>query len=65
MAICHARECVLDPEFPDNTIYESQHISKANVRTVVFRPLDNCPHLEKLRAKGLIPWAISSINFSK
>jgi hypothetical protein len=65
MAICHAKECILSPKFPDNEIRESQHISKANVRTVVFEPLDNCPHVESLRAKGLLPWATTVVDFSK
>ncbi len=65
MAICHAVECILDPKFPDNNIIESHHISKANIQTVVFEPIDNCPHVEKLRREGLLPWATSTINFIK
>jgi hypothetical protein len=64
MAICHAKECILDPKFPDNKPSESIRISKANVRTVVFEPLDNCPHVESLRNEGILPWAFS-IDFSK
>jgi hypothetical protein len=65
MAICHAVECVLQPMFPDETIRESNHISKANVASVTFEPLDNCPHIEKLRAEGKLPWAIATIDESK
>jgi hypothetical protein len=65
MAICHAVECVLDPKFPDEIIRESNHISRANVRTVTFEPLDNCPHIEKLRAEGLLPWPVATIDETK
>ena len=65
MAICHAVECVLEPKFPDEIIRESNHISRAIVATVIFVPLDNCPHVEELRAKGKIPWATATIDESK
>jgi hypothetical protein len=63
MAVCQALNVTLDPKFPDSKISESQFISRANVQSVTFEPLDNCPHVEKLRAEGLIPWATSTIDF--
>jgi len=63
MAICHAKECVLTPTFPDNLVRESQFITKANIAQVHFEPLTNCPHMEKLRAEHKIPWAIATIDF--
>ncbi len=65
MAICHARECVLDTKFPDNTYHESGHISKGNLATVTFEPLENCPHMEILRAEGILPWATTIADFTK
>lgn len=65
MAVCKAKNCVLQPEFPENAPKESQHITKANVRTAIFRPLDNCPHVEQLRKEGKLPWATASIDFLK
>ena len=63
MAICHARECVLHPSFPDLPPKDSQFMSKSNVQFAVFTPLENCPHIEKLREEGKIPWATEIINF--
>jgi hypothetical protein len=64
MAICHAKEVILHPEFPDDGLQESLlFINKSNIRTVQFNPVDNCPHLEEQRSSGLIPWATSTIDF--
>lgn len=65
MAICHAKECILHPNFPENIIRESAHISKANIASVTFDPLENCPHMETLRAEGLLPWATTIADFTK
>lgn len=65
MAICHAKECILYPNFPENILRESAHISKANVANVTFDPLENCPHLEALRAVGILPWATTIADFTK
>jgi hypothetical protein len=65
MAICHAKECVLAPKFPDDKIRESYYISRANLATVTFEPLDNCPHIEKLRSEELLPWATTIADFTK
>jgi hypothetical protein len=65
MAICNAKHCPLQPKFPNNKIDESKFIRRANVADVVFKPLDNCPHIEQMRSEGLLPWASSTINFFK
>ncbi len=65
MAVCHATHNIIHPSFPDNKISESEHMSKANVRQAVFKPLDNCPHIVELRKKGILPFATASIDFLK
>lgn len=66
IAICHAVEVVLHPIFPDNTPEEYlTFINKANLRTVQFEPVDNCPNIKQLREEGKIPWARGTIDFSK
>ncbi len=65
MAICHARHCILDPIFPDSKISESAYITKANLASVTFTPLENCPHVVKLQLEGIIPWATTLIDCSK
>jgi len=60
IAICHAVEAVLRPVFPNSNIHESIAISKANMQTVTFIPVYNCPHLQKLRDEGKI---ITSIDY--
>jgi hypothetical protein len=62
MAICHARECVLEPIFWNAG---EQFINKATLYTVNFIPLENCPHMEKLRAEGVLPWATTIADFTK
>lgn len=64
MAICHAKEVILQPLFPENNIKESLTINKANERTVRFDPVENCPHVENLISEGMIPWETASIDFS-
>jgi hypothetical protein len=65
MGICHIKHCTLDPIFPVGSIRDSRHISKSNMGSVVFEPLQNCPHVIKLQAAGLIPWAVFTIDYSK
>lgn len=65
MAVCHAREIVLPPLFPESSIEESQSINKCNEGFVRFEPVENCPHIERLIAEGTLPWATASIDFSK
>jgi len=61
IAICHAREVVLRPQFPDNTIEDTQNfINKSNFQLVQFKPCDNCPHIEKLVNEGKL---LRSIDF--
>jgi hypothetical protein len=64
MGICDALHIVLQPDFQDGTLRECQFISRANVQTVQFEPVDNCPHVERLRKEGMIPWVTASIDFS-
>lgn len=65
MGICHALEVVLQPLFPEEKIQESLVISKANMQTVQFEPVDNCPCIEEMRDKGLLPFESYSIDFTK
>jgi hypothetical protein len=50
IAICHAKELVLQPTS------EELHgfISSLNFATVTFAPVYNCPHIQELRDKGII-----------
>jgi hypothetical protein len=63
MGICHEKHCTLIPKFPNNNARDSKYINLANFSTVVFEPLDNCPHIEKLRAEGKLPWATTIADF--
>jgi hypothetical protein len=65
MAICHALEIIIQPIFTGGEINECKFISRANVETVQFEPVDYCPHIEKLRKEGKIPWAQNSYDFLK
>ena len=62
MAVCKAKECVLQPKFPDDKPSESQFINKLNVNQVIFEPLYNCPDLEKLRNEGKLLTTIDFLN---
>lgn len=62
MGICEAHNVTLRPFFHGD-IKNCGCISKANVGTVQFEVADNCPHVEKLRDQGLIPWASATIDF--
>lgn len=63
IAICNAINVIIQPQFPNEKIRESQHISRANVQTAMFSAADNCPHIERQRKEGIIPWATSTIDF--
>ena len=65
IAVCHAKEGVLYPIFSEKNICDCYYMSKANIDTAQFKPLDNCTYVNKLRNEGLIPWADGSIDFSK
>lgn len=65
MGICDAKHLVLNPIFNDGSLRECQFISRANVASVQFETPDNCPHVEKMRQTGLLPWAVATINFIK
>jgi hypothetical protein len=65
LAICHAKNCILHPAFTDSKISESAYITKSNLASVTFTPLENCPHLVKLQLEGVIPWADTLIDYSK
>jgi len=63
MGICDALHVVLQPLFEGDSPGESHFISRANVQSVQFEPVDNCPHIESLRKEGLLPWALATIDF--
>ncbi len=65
MAVCNARNVVLDPEFPAELVSKRVFLSKSTLPVAVFKPFDTCPKLEELRNKRLIPWAILTYDFSK
>jgi hypothetical protein len=65
LPICRAIHVVPRTVFNGPKSTESRFINRSNFDKVQVKPVDNCPHLEELRAKGKIPWASSTINFLK
>ena len=64
MGICDAKHLVLQPIFAGDKIKECRFINRANVQSVQFETPDNCPHIEKMRREGLLPFAVATIDFS-